>query len=150
MTPRRNASRKRSAASSSAKRLESAVFYLDESVYSRVLLEALDRAGVSVRRPGIDVPFGTLGAVWLGKVGAEGWIVLMRDQRVRHRTLELQALADAKVAAFVLTAGQATAQNTAEVIPSKLPKMLNICKSERRPFLYTLSLAGTLARAKIR
>jgi len=96
------------------------------------------------------VPFGTLGAVWLGKVGAEGWIVLMRDQRVRHRTLELQALADAKVAAFVLTAGQATAQNTAEVIPSKLPKMLNICKSERRPFLYTLSLAGTLARAKIR
>ena len=96
------------------------------------------------------MPFGTLDAVWLGMAGAEGWIVLMRDQRVRHRALELQALADAKVAAFVLTAGQATAQNTAEVILLKLSKMLNICKSERRPFLYTLSMAGTLARMRIR
>jgi hypothetical protein len=63
LTPRRNRSRKRFAASSNAKRLESAVFYLDESIYSRVLLEELERAGVSVRRPGVDVPYGAPDAV---------------------------------------------------------------------------------------
>jgi hypothetical protein len=92
MTPRRKTSRKRSAASSSAKRLESAVFYLDESIYSRILSEELERVGVLLRRPGIDIPFGTPDAIWLAKAGAEGWIVLMRDQRVRHRALEIQAL----------------------------------------------------------
>jgi hypothetical protein len=59
MTPRRRTSRKHSAASSSAKRLERAVFYLDESIYSRILAEELERAGMSVRRPRIDVSIGT-------------------------------------------------------------------------------------------
>ena len=45
MTPLRNTSKLRSAASSSAKRLESAVFHLDESIYTRVLCEALEWAG---------------------------------------------------------------------------------------------------------
>jgi len=76
-----------------------------------VLSEALESAGVSIRRPGVDVPFGSPDEVWLATAGAQGWIVLMRDQRVRHRTLEIQALRAAKVAAFVLTAGQATAQD---------------------------------------
>lgn len=105
---------------------------------------------MSVRRAGVDVPFGTPDAEWLGRAGSEGWIVLMRDQRVRHRALELQALRIAKVGAFVLTAGQATAASTAVVIVAKLPKMLNIFRSERKPFLYTLSPGGTLSRVKIR
>jgi len=74
----------------------------------------------------------------------------MRDQRVRHRALEVNALRAARVGAFVLTAGQATAQSTAVAILSKLPKMLNIFRSERKPFLYTLSPGGTLSRVKIR
>jgi PIN like domain len=147
--PRRR-SRKRSAASSTAKRLESAVFYLDESIYSRVLAEALEKAGAQIRRPGIDVPFGTADAEWLRLVGAQGWIVLMRDQRARHRPLELEALRAARVAAFVLTAGQASAQQSADVISSKLQKIVNISTSEPRPFVYTLSAGGALARLKLR
>ena len=150
MTRRRNPSRKRSAASSNAKPLEAAAFYLDESIYSKVLSDALYAARVVVRRPGVDVPFGTPDETWLGIAGSQGWIVLMRDQRVRQRVLELNALRAARVGAFVLTAGQATAKSTAVVILSKLPKMLNIFRSERKPFLYTLSLGGTLSRVKIR
>ncbi len=74
----------------------------------------------------------------------------MRDQRVRHRELEIQALNAARVGAFVLTAGQATARDTAAVIIGRLQKLVNISKSERRPFLYTLSITGALSRVKIR
>jgi hypothetical protein len=103
-----------------------------------------------VRRPGTDIPFGTPDATWLGIAGEQRWIVLMRDQRVRHRELEIQALNAARVGAFVLTAGQATARDTAAVIVRRLQKLVNISKSERRPFLYTLSIAGALSRVKIR
>ncbi len=71
MTPSRKASRKRSAASSTAKRLESGTFYLDESIYSRILSEALESAGMSVHRPGVDFPFGARDAVWLAEAGAK-------------------------------------------------------------------------------
>jgi hypothetical protein len=150
MTPRRKTSRKRSAASSIAKRLESAVFYLDESIYSRILSDGLISAGVSVKRPGIDIPFGTQDQEWLAIAGAKGWIVLMRDQRVKNRTLEIQSLRDARVGAFVLTAGQATAQTTAVVVLSRLQKIVNISRSERKPFLYTLGISGALSKVKIR
>jgi hypothetical protein len=150
MTPRRKTSRKRSVASSTAKRLETAVFYLDESIYSRILAEALESAGVLVRRPGVDVPFGTPDEIWLDTAGRQSWIVLMRDQRVRHRTLELHALKSAKVGAFVMTAGQATARDTAVVIIGHLQKLVNIWLSERKPFLYTLGTRGKLSRLKLR
>jgi hypothetical protein len=74
----------------------------------------------------------------------------MRDQRVRHRALEIQALRDARVGAFVLTAGQATARETAVVVVAKLSKILNISLSERKPFLYTLGINGALSRVKMR
>jgi hypothetical protein len=134
----------------SAKPPEKTVFYLDESIYSRVLFEVLQSAGVTVKRPGIDVPFGTRDEEWLTTAGGKGWIVLSRDQRVRHRTLEIQSLTEAKVGAFVLAAGQATAQATAAAILSKLKKILNISRSERKRFLYTLGITGALAKIKIR
>jgi hypothetical protein len=105
---------------------------------------------MSVRRPGVDIPFGTPDATWLTAAGAQKWIVLMRDQRIRHRTLEIQSLRDARVGAFVLTAGQATARETAVVMIARLPKILNICRSERKPFLYTLGISGALSKLKIR
>jgi PIN like domain len=133
-----------------AKRLDPAVFYLDESIYSRILSEELERAGMTVRRPRVDVPAGTSDAAWLATAGAQGWIVLMRDQRIRYRALEIQSLNDAEVSAFVLTAGQATAKATAVVILSKLQKIVNIARSEPKPFIYTLALSGALSKVKIR
>ena len=112
--------------------------------------EALSAAGAKVKRPGVDIPFGTQDQEWLAIAGAEGWIVLMRDQRVKHRALEIQSLRDARVGAFVLTAGQATAQWTAVVILSNLMKIVNISRSERKPFLYTLGMSGARSKVKIR
>lgn len=103
-----------------------------------------------MRRPGVDVPFGTADESWLTTAGEQRWIVLMRDQRVRHRALEIRALRSARVGAFVLTAGQATARDTAAIILGKLQKMVNISRSESRPFLYALGMSGSLSRVKIR
>lgn len=74
----------------------------------------------------------------------------MRDQHVRRRPLELAALRDAEVAAFVLTTGQATANETVSVIERLLRKFANISVSEPKPFLYTFGLRGSLTRVRLR
>jgi hypothetical protein len=126
------------------KRLKKAVFYLDESICSRVLLSAMEAACANVRRVGLDVPFGSPDDVWLRIVGKNNWIVLMRDQRVRRRRLEIETLKAHRVAAFAFTGGQETAQQTAQTICPLLMKFATMHVSEPKPFLYTFGCVGLI------
>jgi len=74
----------------------------------------------------------------------------MRDKHVRRRPLELTALQAANAVAFVCTAGQATAQETADAVARLIHKFANISTSESRPCLYTFGLSGSLTRVKLR
>ncbi|MGH6931244.1 MAG: hypothetical protein ACREEE_02295 [Dongiaceae bacterium] len=151
MGSRRKRSRKRSAASSTvARRLEQAVFYLDQSIYSRGLLARMRELGAVVRHAGEAFPSATRDEMWLAQCGARGWIVLMRDQHVRRRPLELAALRAAKVVVFVCTAGQATAEDTANAVSRLIHRFVNSAISEPKPCLYTFGLKGTLTRIKMR
>jgi hypothetical protein len=131
------------------KRLKKAVFYLDESIYSRALGSAMQAAGANVRRVGADVPYGSPDEVWLEIVGKNKWVALMRDQRIRRRRLETVALKAHGVAAFAFTGGQETAQQTAQTICPLLVKFANMNVSEPKPFLYTLGVSGTLSKVKL-
>jgi hypothetical protein len=146
----RKPSKKRSAASSTAKLLEQTVFYLDESIYSRVLVAAMTAAGAQVRTPTDLAGFGAPDDNWLPLAAARDWLVLMRDQRVRYRELEKQALTQAGVGAFVFTGGQATANDTADIVCRRIPKFANISRSERRPFLFTFGFGATVSRVKLK
>ena len=151
MKPRRKKSRKRSGASSTdERRLSDAVFYLDESIHSRVLVKELRAAGANVEHAGGAFPFGSADSLWLTGCGDRGWIVLMRDNRVRYRLLERIALEQAGVAAFVFTEGTATAADTAVTIVRLIRKMANMAISEPKPFLYSFGSSGHLNRVKVR
>jgi hypothetical protein len=132
------------------KRLKLATFYLDEAIYSRVLVDALRVAGANVQHAGDAFPFGTVDEVWLKGAGRNGWIVLTRDQRIRQRRLEREALVAAGVATFAFTGGQATAKETAQAIVPIIQKMANMAVSEPKPFLYTFGLSGSLSRIRLR
>jgi hypothetical protein len=75
---------------------------------------------------------------------------LMRDQKIRRRRLEQEALRAAGVAAFVFTGGQATAQDTVAAIVPQLVKFANMAVSESRPFLYSFGKTGHLSRVGLR
>ena len=96
------------------------------------------------------MPFGASDEEWLTRAGEEEWIPLLRDQRIRTRPLERASLQRAGVGAFVVTAGQATAQQVTEIVLMKLAKMVNIWTSERKPFIYSLSLGGRLTRLPVK
>jgi hypothetical protein len=136
--------------STGAKRPEDVVFYLDESIYSRRLLEDLTAAKVNLRRAGADVPFGTPDEDWLKIAGINGWVVIMRDQNVRRRELELRALMDFKVGAFIFTAGQASAEDTSATIGRNIKRFANTAISERKPFIFTFGISGTPTRVRLK
>ncbi len=107
-------------------------------------------AGAQLRTPADLGGFGAPDEQWLTLVAKQGWVVLMRDQRIRYRYLERTALVQASVASFVFTGGQATAIDTAKVVCRLLAKLVKISRSENRPFLYGFGLNGSLARVKLK
>lgn len=109
--------------SSIAEKRLSSVFYLDESIYSKVILKKLQLRGVVVEHAGGAIPFGASDEAWLSKCGENGWIILARDKRIRHRRLELDSLTSHGVAAFMFICGQATADETAEIVDGLLQKL---------------------------
>jgi len=84
-------------------------FYVDESIFSNALVAELTAAGIAFDRVGLTVPLGAPDEVWLSHCGKHSYLALTRDQRIRYRALEKQALIDHGVACFTFTQGQATA-----------------------------------------
>lgn len=105
--------------------------------------------GANVEHAGGAFPFGSTDADWLSACGERNWIVLTRDQKIRRRVLERKAIQQSGAAVFALTAGAATAAETADVVVRLLVKFANMAVSEPRPFLYTFSLAGRLSRMRL-
>jgi hypothetical protein len=95
-------------------------------------------SGANVRHAGEAFPFGAEDRVWLRACGERDWIVLTRDQRIRRRELEREAIRQSRAAVFALTAGETTAVETADVVARLLSKLANISISEPKPFLFTL------------
>jgi len=64
----------------------------------------LRTAGLSVEVHDDHFPQDALDPEWLRAVGERNWVVVTRDERIRYRVAEKQAIRRAKVRAFVLAA----------------------------------------------
>jgi hypothetical protein len=107
-------------------------------------------AGAQVRTPADLAGFGAADEKWLALAAASGWLILMRDQRVRYRELEKHTLNQSGAGAFVFTKGQATAADTADIVCRLLPKFAKINRSERKPFLFSFGSGVTISRVKLK
>jgi hypothetical protein len=125
------------------------IFYIDESIASKILITALRAAGASIRCVGEVLPRGSLDEDWLRMCGEQGLIALFRDRKIRYRKIEKDALLEFGVGAFGFNAGQATGQQTADRVVSLLPKFKQHILDTPKPFLFTFGLAGPIAKVKL-
>lgn len=144
MGRRRQTSKKLSAANS--KPLDPLVVFLDESIGAVKVAEALAALGARVEPHREHFPPGTADVAWLAAVGLKGWLVLTRDQRIRYRKLEQNALIAAGVRAFVFTGGSATGDETAEAISKAFPRIARVARFKQPPYIYAISRSGTVTR----
>jgi hypothetical protein len=81
---------------------------------------------------------------WLPAIGQHGWVLLTKDRGIRRRPLEVEAILNARVRAFVLTATDLTREAQADVFVRAMQKIVRICE-QRGPFIYNLTRTGQLA-----
>src|SRR5438445_13332296 len=75
--------------------------------------------------------------------GKKNWVVVTRDERIRYRVAERQAIRRAKVRAFVLAAqGDLRAEMLAEIFLKALPRILRTVKKQKPPFIAKISRGG--------
>ena len=91
-----------------ARPLPDLVLFLDECLGSTDVSGALRAAGIRIELFHEHFDASTPDDKWLAEVGHRGWTALTKDQRIRRRQAEFEALLEANVAAFVLTSGNLT------------------------------------------
>ncbi len=138
-------SKKRSA-SSSDRRPEAPPLFIDRCAWSRRLGDALQAACVPFIAHQDRFRHDTPDEEWLTAAGQSGWIVITRDKNIRRKPNEIAAMNAAKVVAFILAAGDASAADTATLIIHLHRKIVALATRARPPAVFTITLGGQIAR----
>ncbi len=119
--------------------------FLDRSLGRRQVPDLLRGAGLRLRTLaevyGVPADESITDADWLARAGQQGWIVLMKDERIRYRPAERAAVIDHEVRAFCLTSGNLRAATTAQQYLAVLGQLVEACR-QPGPFLYAVSRNG--------
>ena len=81
---------------------------------------------------------------WLTFAGERGWVVLTKDDRIRHRFLERQAVIRAKVRAFYLAPKRLTGVQNGEIFAKALTRIERFCLGNQPPFIARVFADGVV------
>ena len=112
-------------------------FFIDRSLGRHVVSEALRAAGAAVQVMadvyGERIGQGLADTDWLRDAGDKGWVVLMKDDKIRYRPAELEALTTSGVRAFCLTNANLRGADMAQRFVDQLPKIRRIASEQPGP-----------------
>ena len=102
--------------------------------------DALRAAGVAVHVMadvyGERIGQGLADTEWLRDAGEHGWVVLMKDDKIRYRPAELESLTTSGVRAFCLTNANLRGADMAQRFVEALPKIQKIASDQDGPYIY--------------
>ena len=109
---------------------------------SKKVVEALVGAGLELRLHGSLFEADAPDSEWLPTVAKHKWVVLTRDERIRRRPIERQALLISGARSFILTAGNMTGQEMANMFIRRIKRIQRIAKNEKPPFIAAVTRGG--------
>lgn len=118
------------------------VFFVDRSLGGKVVAEALRRLGERVEVHDDHFAKNVADDIWLAEVGAKGWVVLSKDDRIRRNPVERQALLAAGVAVFFLGRGDLRGDQMSSAFTAAMPAMKKALRRFPVPFIAGVLLAG--------
>ena len=102
-------------------------FFIDRSLGRHIVPDALRAAGATAHTMadiyGERMGQGLSDEEWLRDAGRQGWVVLMKDAKVRHRPAQRWAIETYAVRAFVVTNANLTGAAQAERLVSNLNRI---------------------------
>ena len=145
MTSKKRKSKKPSATKESpAKPLENEVFFVDRSSGKYELVDGLKNLGLNVERHDDHFTQTTLDVEWISHCGEKQWIIVSSDKNIKKNPLEIQAVLNAKVAAFFFTSASISSQQQIEAFSKALKRISNFVLNQERPFIARISPDGTV------
>jgi hypothetical protein len=121
------------------------VYFVDRCLGEYVVPDALRKAGARIELHSAHFSPDAPDTEILAFLGTRDWVFLSKDTRVRRRKAELEALSDAKVAAFIVTSGNASGEALASALTDALQRMTKLCATHARPIIGAVSLTGTVS-----
>jgi hypothetical protein len=113
-------------------------FFVDRSL-GRSIVEGLRAAGLTARSMadayGEDRAQLLPDAVWLRDAGEHGWVVLTKDDAIRRRPAERDAMIDAAVRVFCLTNAQLRGAEQTERFVANRHRIVRQCRKPG-PYIY--------------
>jgi predicted nuclease of predicted toxin-antitoxin system len=125
---------------------ERVVFFVDRSLGGKLVVQALQAAGVEVVVH--DNVFGqnTPDQDWLAVAGKRGWVVLTKDSAIRRNPLERETYRAANARVFALTRKDLLGTEMAEIFVRALPGVLRRIETTPPPFVFSISRKGEFVR----
>ena len=78
-------------------------------------------------------------------IGERGWVLLTKDKNIRRNQLEVEAILNAGVRAFVITATNVSHQQIADLVSKAIRKIAQISQ-QKGPFVYNITSTGILSQ----
>jgi predicted nuclease of predicted toxin-antitoxin system len=126
------------------KQLERITFFLERSLGGNFILTEFRKAKLKVEPHSAWFRHDTPDTEWLPVAGKNKWVVLMRDQKIGTRRLELEALLNSRVKAFVLTTGELRNKENARIFINAMPAICNMVERLDFPFIARVSVNGAV------
>jgi hypothetical protein len=120
------------------------IFFIDRSLGAQVVAEALRAAGEQVEVHDDHFARDASDETWLGEVGAKGWVVLSKDDRIRRNPVEREALIAAGIAAFFLGRSDLRGEQMAAALTAALPAIKKTLRRFSVPFIAGVSMSGDI------
>lgn len=115
-------------------------FFIDRSLGRHIVPDALREAGAVVHVMadvfGERIGRGLADEECLRDAGERGWVVLMKDAKIRYRPAELQVVIDHRLRAFCLTNANLRGVEMAQRFVEQLPRITRIAERKSGPYIY--------------
>jgi PIN like domain len=110
-------------------------------VGNNFVAQALAESGQDVRRWTDIRAQGWSDVKWIHAVGPRGWISLTRDDNIRRRVVEIEAVRDARAMLFFIQ-GNKTGKEQAGIVVAHLARIIRIADGYAPPFIAHVTSTG--------
>lgn len=149
----KNTLKKQSDTSCGDQPLKEITFFLDDSLGSSVIAQRLIEEGKNLKKTTIKVellknqfPRNVADEVWLEFIGKKSFVALTKDRKIRWRKSEKIQVEKYNGRVFILTRGNFTGKEMAEIFGQSLRRMCNFIKKTPPPFIATVSKSGSITK----
>ena len=116
--------------------------FIDRDLWSRALDQALRDAGIPFVAHHEEFRHDTPDARWLPRVADQRWVVVTRDQRIRYRHNEVDAVRRGRLHLFTLSSGNLSAAESGRLLVAAWPRIQAAVRENAPPMFWSITRGG--------